>query len=450
MPAHRRVVVATGLPPDALGRWAEHGTPDLTLALSGPHRNVVLDHDRLTAQLGRGLPDRLLDLLEIALAVYSADIAFPRQENEDWVRSTSFLLPVRDPDTWQQIEPQLAEFLYVLSHDAYVFEFERRTGDRGPRTEDERHPAEAGGPQCGHDCAALLSGGIDSFAGATALLATARRPLFVAHRPQNPAIVTAQEHVRKALARRFGADTALAAIRCGPARTPRPEYPYPPPDERETSQRTRSFLFLSLGAAACCAAGVDTLYCPENGILSLNVPLTEARVGGYSTASTRPKTLARVCSLLSALGFPIRVENPFVYQTKAQLVRDVLRPHFTVADIQGAVSCWMAGRYSRPCGGCIPCLIRAISMEAAGLPREAHLVDPLATGGATGPESATRANLVDLLTFTHRFRSLDDISLLRAYPMLLELPPEVSTRAAVAMLKRFAEEAATALAGDRE
>jgi 7-cyano-7-deazaguanine synthase in queuosine biosynthesis len=271
----------------------------------------------------------------------------------------------------------------------------------------------------------------------------------VAHRPANPAIAAAQEHVRQCLARRFGHEVESAAIRCGPAPGSDTEHPYPPPEARETSQRTRAFLFLSLGAAACHATGSEVLYCPENGVLAVNLPLTEARVGGYSTAGTRPRTLSRFAELLRALGLPLRIENPFVYQTKGQLVRDVLRPSFAAADIQGAVSCWMAGRASRPCGTCIPCLVRALAMQTAGLPREAHLVDPLSTGGETGPESAARANLVDLITLTHRLRALSDQELLHAYPVLLELPPDAAIRPAVAMLRRFAEEAEQALAEER-
>jgi hypothetical protein len=109
----------------------------------------------------------------------------------------------------------------------------------------------------------------------------------------------------------------------------------------------------------------------------------------------------------------------------------------------------MAGRASRPCGTCIPCLVRALAMQTAGLPREAHLVDPLSTGGETGPESAARANLVDLITLTHRLRALSDQELLHAYPVLLELPPDAAIRPAVAMLRRFAEEAEQALAEER-
>ena len=440
MPAPVRVILATGLPPGALALHPGFEGADLTLSFAGRRRNVIFDPGRLVKLLGCDLPDRLWDLLEIALTVYVADIAFPRGENEDWVRHTSLLVPVREVELWREIEPQLAEFLYVLSHDSYAFEFVGRAEGQRPTAQAEKR-------RTNHDCVALLSGGIDSFAGATMLLATGRQPLFVAHRAQNPAIVTAQERVRKALARRFEREVELAAVSCGPVKSTDTEYPYPPPEQRETSQRTRSFFFLSLGAVACHAVGAKVLFCPENGVLALNLPLTEARVGGYSTASTRPRTLARFAKLLAALGVEVRVDNPFVYQTKAQLTRDVLRPHFSTAEIQSAVSCWMAGRSARPCGGCVPCLIRAITMEIAGLPREAHMIDPLTTGSTTGPESAARANLVDLLTFTHRFRSLDDDELLRAYPVLLELPPEVSIRAAVAMLRRFAEEATAVLEG---
>jgi hypothetical protein len=84
-------------------------------------------------------------------------------------------------------------------------------------------------------------------------------------------------------------------------------------------------------------------------------------------------------------------------------------------------------------------------MRAAGLPPEAHDVDPLGTGGRTGPESAARANLVDLMVFVRRLRTLSDAQLLEAYPVLLDLPPEADVASAVAMLRRFAAEALDSL-----
>jgi len=440
MPGRRTVVTATALPPEARARRPEYRNPDLTLSFGGPGRNVTLDLREIAEAFGSDLPPRLWDLLEIAVAVYAADIASLRGENEAWVRSVRFLIPVREPAFWRGVEPKLAEALYVLSHDDFVFDFCERSEPDGSAPA----PTEAG-KFTGADCVSLLSGGIDSFAGAALLLATERRPLFVAHRPQNPVIVASQEHVCRWLREAFGKPVSFVAIGCGPSRGTTTDYPFPPPEERETSQRTRSFLYLTLGALGCHAAGTSQLFCPENGVLAVNPPLTEARVGGYSTAGTRPRTLARFSGLLSALGVPVQIENPFLYQTKGQLIRDVLRRYFPPEAIQGTVSCWMAGRLSRPCGGCIPCLVRAIAMHSAGLPPEVHMVDPLSTGGETGPESAARANLIDLLVLVGRLQTMTDAQLLRAYPMLLDLVPEASVPSAIGMLRRFAEEAREAV-----
>jgi hypothetical protein len=84
-------------------------------------------------------------------------------------------------------------------------------------------------------------------------------------------------------------------------------------------------------------------------------------------------------------------------------------------------------------------------MHTAGLPPEAHAADPVQTGAEAGPDSAARANLVDLLTLAGRFQRLTDAELLRAYPLLLELTPEVSLPGVLQMLRRFAAEAHAAL-----
>jgi hypothetical protein len=463
MPTRLTVVVATGLPEKAWASRREYRSPDLILSFHGPGRNFVVEPAHVAEVLGCTLPPRLLDLLEVAATVYAADIAFRRAENEAWVRWTRFLIPVREVGLWQSIEPELAAALYVLSHDSLSFEFCERAQP------DDEVPTTEAGRLLGADCVSLLSGGIDSFAGAAMLLATGRRPLFVAHRPQNPMVVASQEHVCRSLTEAFGKPMRFAGVGCGPVPHPRPlsvpergegephprplsrgergerRYEYPAPEERETSQRTRSFLYMVLGAIACHAAGVDELLCPENGVLAVNLPLTEARIGGYSTAGTRPQTLAGFQRLFAALDVPVRIENPFLYQTKGQLIRDVLRPYFAPEAIQSTVSCWMAGRLSRPCGACIPCLVRAVAMRTAGLPSEAHAVDPFSTGAEVGPESAARANLVDLLTLVSRLQRLSDRDLLRVYPMLLELAAAASVPAVIRMLRRFAEEVSEAL-----
>jgi len=431
----RTVALLTGSQDDTCAPGHEARGFDRLVDLRPPGRNFALDAGRLARQLRCTIPPRLQDLIEIAATVYGADLALKRGENEQWVRSIFCLIPVRDADFWRSIEPQLAEFLYVLSHDSFEFEFparaERAEGPGDILPDDALQ---------GFDCVALLSGGIDSFSGATALLATGRTPLFVAHRPQNALVAAAQEHVRECLEARFGRRVEVVVDRSGPVRPEGAAQPFPPPEAREPSQRTRSFLYLSLAAVACRAADVRQLICPENGVLAINPPLTEARVGGNSTAGARPRALAQFADLLAAAGLPVEVENPFIYQTKGQLIRDVLRPQFSARQIQGTVSCWMAGRASRPCGGCVPCLVRTVAMQAAGLPAEAHVVDPLGPEQMAGRHTDARANLVDLISLARRVSRLADAELLREYPVLLDLPPAVNVGEAIGMLRRFADE----------
>jgi 7-cyano-7-deazaguanine synthase in queuosine biosynthesis len=434
----RTVVLDERLPGDTFDQYPQFKTPDLRLRLNGSGHSVLLDLPHISRDLRCHLPPRVRDLLEIAATVYAAEAALNRAERAHGPRFRDFLVPVREPDFWRAQEPWLAEFLYVLSKGSYVFRFcERRPVDGEYEPGGERADWE------GTDCVALLSGGLDSFAGATALLASDRRPLFVLHHPDNPAVLAAQEHVLSCLSSRFRSKVRWVAARCGLARPARdlrsPSASRVPPDP----EPTRALLHLSLGAAACHATGARRLLYPRTGLLAL-APSLEAEPDRDDCSQTGipPRALSPFSHLLAAVGVPAKLENPLIYQTKGQLVRDWLRPSFSATEIQGSVSCWSAGKTSRPCGACIPCLIRAIAMRINELPHEAHLVDPLGTGGTTGLGGRVRGNLCRLMSLIERLRSLSDEQLPYAYPALLDLPPEGSIRLASGMLRHFAHEAA--------
>ena len=154
----RTVVLLTDPPDDVCARGPEGQDFDLLIDLRAPGRNFALDTGRFARQLRGTIPPRLRDLIEIAATVYAADLALKRGQNEQWVRSVFCRIPVREADFWRSVEPQLAEFLYVLSHDNFEFEFRARTEwAEGPP---DISPSNA---LQGFDCVALLSGGIDSF-----------------------------------------------------------------------------------------------------------------------------------------------------------------------------------------------------------------------------------------------------------------------------------------------
>ena len=102
----------------------------------------------------------------------------------------------------------------------------------------------------------------------------------------------------------------------------------------------------------------------------------------------------------------------------------------------------MAGRRHRQCGGCIPCLLRRVSMLSAGLPDEAYEMDLF---GHPEDYRGTDAyvNLVDFLGYAAHLQARSEVELLLDSPALLDLHVYgVSVPDIVGMLKRFADEVA--------
>ena len=138
---------------------------------------------------------------------------------------------------------------------------------------------------------------------------------------------------------------------------------------RESSRRGRSFLFVSLALVTAASLGADEVCVCENGPLALNLPLTAAMVPTRHAHSQFLKAMERFARQL--FGTSIRIWNPFELRTKGQLTR-TFAPHPDLA--LETVSCWnqqWAGRgrnYGRGhCGFCLPCLVRLVSLEAAGI-----------------------------------------------------------------------------------
>ena len=420
-------VVVRGVPEAVLAELQDKAAVQLDWRTA--QRNAIVGLDALQEAVGL-LPARAQDLVEIAAAAYLADLAVPRGRNEAYVRSFEIHVPVAEPDFWHEQASNLSRLMYLLTADNVSFAFHPRSGDTAR--------VAAVGFAAGSDALCMLSGGLDSLAGAVMLLNAGRRPLFVTHRSGNPTVARAQAAVLKTL-RRLSSELGHVYVPVMP-RVTDVSLPFPPPEQREPSRRSRSLLFMALGAAAASALGTQEVYLCENGVLTAAVPLAPSRVGGLSTRSTHPAVLGLFTSLCRTAGLACQVINPFLYRTKAELIRDILRPLLRVEEIQSTVSCWMAGRRHRQCGGCVPCLIRRISMLAAGLPDEAYEMDLL---GRPQDYQGTDAyvNLVDLLSYAVYLMDRSPLEIIMSAPRLLDMQAyNVSVPDIVDMLKRFAEE----------
>jgi hypothetical protein len=101
------------------------------LRLHGEGQNIDLEIIDISRKLATEVPDAVIDLLEIAAYVYSADQQITRggegvkNFGADWRRTFNFYIPVRMPTFWsaQPIVDTLRKTLSFLSDDTYDFHF---------------------------------------------------------------------------------------------------------------------------------------------------------------------------------------------------------------------------------------------------------------------------------------------------------------------------------------
>lgn len=333
--------------------------------------NLVSGRRTLDYGIGRGLADTVrlcmgpsetaLDLLILAALVYAADTRIPRTafSQDSWTREVKLELPVADPALWLANAPLLQRMLRFLSGDIWTIAFRPR-----PRILQRLTPARPRA-QPPYDRICLFSGGLDSLVGVLDILAAGHQPLLISHAAEG-ATSDAQNTLINRLQRRYIADRLRFWIAF-------PKNLLDRDGSVEDSTRTRSFLFFAAAAfaAGCFTSDAPPIVVPENGLISLNVPLDPLRLGSLSTRTTHPFYIARWNELLARLGIPSRVETPYQFQTKGEMLARCADQDLLCEMMADSMSCssptkgrW-AGRSIEHCGYCVPCLIRRAAIVAA-------------------------------------------------------------------------------------
>ena len=346
-----------------------------------------LDGLSISRVLGQRLTADVADLLDVAVGVYSADRRSPRDfsGSRTGQRSIRVELRLRNPDRWNATQETscLQDYLNWLSGDDWSFRFHQR---RSQLSEAELQvPLFSVRPES-PTCVALFSGGLDSLAG---LACTAVKEPLASH-----VLVSGYtnyrllEHQRRQVRRirseferqRPGAGSSIWHVAVGfgiNQATRRIE---------EKGQRTRAFVFSALGVAAAIQAQSGTLHIYENGVGALNLPLNETQLGVDNYRGVHPRSLMLLEALLPiVLDNPVRIENPYLFRTKAEMCRAL--PEAGLVDvIRETVSCdsfpprLPNGRTQ--CGYCTSCILRRQALHAAGL-------------GAHDPGSAYRTDILN-------------------------------------------------------
>jgi len=294
------------------------------------------------------------DLLSIALGVIAADESCPRERSSDgWTRQLDLDVAVADPNFWNPLAEAIESTLGFLTNDRWSLGF----SPGGMRPELPRRLKVQT-----QDGVCLLSGGMDSLVGALDMAADGRNMMLVSQVSQGD----------KTHQQQFAAVIPGGTAHLQLNHNARP--PTSPERLYERSQRARSVIFLAYGVLAATAldryrndATVE-LVVPENGFISLNIPLTPLRIGSLSTRTTHPVFMAAIQRILDAAGLRVRLVTPYQLKTKGEMLAECREQALLRGHAFTTTSC---GRYGRTgfthCGRCVPCLVRRAAFHHWGV-----------------------------------------------------------------------------------
>lgn len=302
-----------------------------------------------------------IDILCLAGLIYLADTRISRSlhSQDSWTREISISLPVYNIEKWIGSTETFARMLNFLTGDRWSISFEKREKPLSKRSNKESEYVP-------FDSVTLFSGGMDSLIEVINSLEQKKKVALISHAGDG-----------------YTKNTQSSLLKSFVAKYPdiSPSYfdlwmvfekDIIPGGEIENSTRSRSFLFIAFGIFAL--SGMDnlsTLQVPENGLIALNVPLDELRVGSHSTRTTHPFYMELWNKVLNDLEMGLSVQNPYWNKTKGEMASECLNPEFLLDNIKNSTSCsspqkarW-SGSAPQHCGYCVPCLIRRAAIAKA-------------------------------------------------------------------------------------
>ena len=345
----RKIVCA---PKDLIPQQLEEDTKYFSVYSNPRRENVGYFGSTLIRDIQRsGLrpSERIWDFNTIALSVAAADNALARKDSADgWTRQIDLTIHLCNPNVWEPARQDLEKTLRFLTGDFWSLNF-NGNGVAPPRANRVNRF------DC--DCVSLLSGGVDSLVGAIDIVADNHRPVFISQVVRGDA-KTQRNYATK--------------IRLKSPHFQWSHKIHPPKGESEGSTRGRSIVFLAFAALA--ASAIETypdfstdIYIPENGFISLNIPLNSGRVGSFSTKTTHPVYLREIQNIWDKVGLGLNLIMPYQFKTKGEVLAGCKNQQLLKELVFQSVSCGKYRVYKmQHCGRCVPCLVRRAAFQRWG------------------------------------------------------------------------------------
>lgn len=293
----------------------------------------------------------VFDTFVVAAAVEFCD-RIQRRPTQHWGRNIELRIPVHEPDRWgsPSVTNTLHDALAFLTGDRWAIAF---VGRQRPLTVPRQIPLEISG-----DVSAVIpfSDGLDSRAVAGLM---------------------GREMGDRLVRVRMGSKPFNAAPDVSGKKQPFTSIPYRLKPRNipfvESSGRSRGFKFSIVGGLAAYLIKADRVIMPESGQGSLGpalVPVGQT----YDDYRNHPLFTDRMERLLAALfGRRICFEFPRLWHTKGETLAAFANNCADGHTWKDTWSCWQQNRQAsvdgrrRQCGICAACMLRRLSIHAAGL-----------------------------------------------------------------------------------
>ena len=301
------------------------------------------------------------DIMSLATMVYLADTRIERvvHGQDSWSREIELEIPVSNVELWKTQIHTVERMLKFLTGDLWKIILSSRTWQFC-------NSDEIGEKTNKYDKVSLFSGGMDSLISTINLMEDKKNTLLVSHSGEG-----LTKNAQKNIVDRFDllySDVLHTWLNLWMV------FPkdYIPEGGNDNNTRSRSFLFIGYAIFAMSGMGnIKELLVPENGLIALNVPLDETRVGSFSTRTTHPFYIHLWNDLLRGLGLGISIKNPYWNKTKGEMAAECKNKDVLYETMKLSFSCSSPGKgrwknlSPQHCGYCVPCLIRRAAMYKA-------------------------------------------------------------------------------------
>lgn len=317
-------------------------------------RCVVYDTGEMLPLNSYAEAPHLTEFFEFLLAFYAAD-RLTRRPLPRWSRDFRLSFPVSDVEAWRTAKPLLERLILQSTGDVVEIVLARRdpSAIHADRRQRPFH--------LDHDqltSVALLSDGLDSFAGALASFACPGERVGFVSIVTNTRKGDRIAEIGRFLANRHPRRVMTHRISLHLERAPR---------SQEVSQRSRTMLAIGAGLTVAAAYGAKAVIVAEPGMGILNLPYHPLQMTHQSSQVLHPANLALWAQLSELLVGAARVVYPNRFRTKAELFRGI--PADALHMIEETSSCDAPQRSdsNADCGVCSSCIFRKIELRSAGL-----------------------------------------------------------------------------------